>query len=1525
MSIAGVRSSLGDSFQSLVATRYAVEMIYTPQLREIEVDATSLDPSGNPALVDDVIVRYRDTTLYVQAKKNQTDFRAWSIGDLGDELKKAWIQWRRDPSARLLFISRNDFGDVAKLREYATTQPTSEAFERSLTTELGGIADRVRSYDEQTGSLADLHAFLCQLNFETISLERFKSDLIGQLRLHVAHAQNGFESIKRRIDAISRREAEQGGLKISPHSLNRQELYELLRSNGVEICLPMADQEAARSLSQLSHIGRNWQRKIGESQLSRSIVSELLERIKRKPPCLLLVAGPGVGKTCVLLSALEFLEQEPSVLPVFIQAREFSAARTAEDREALGFPKSLIADVARLSESRHVVVLIDSIDVLSIARDHHTLSFILSLIDRLRLIPNVTVVSACRSFDIKYDGRLSDRDWGEVVEIELLDWDEDVLPIIVNLGVEPDQIPADTRGLLGNPRLLAIFHDIVKTGHVPIARTSQELTEQYLQRIVRGSRMLGDVAMASIMEASRWMLDNRRLDIPLVNSRIPQEIVRPLLSAGVLIETHQRGFSFAHQTLLDVLAVAHAKANGETLAAFIRTRAAAPFIRPTVRSFLFSLRMEDVVGFRRQVREVVDANDIAFHLRRLVAESLAELVPIADDWSLVRHLYTSTPVLFNAFYVNAQGAAWLDFFHAHWLDLLIRNQDGPWLVRFLERMASSPEFSDHFIDLWKQAFDWEWVDQRNLRWISSHLLDRFSNWQTPGLRELFERLIADKEEDHGSLGKPLSKWVSATDSNDDLLWRYITRRVGQEDIDDFHFGRKLECDPHTFVRDDFLKGRMQSSEVLLGLAMRDIETWSEKRRRSYEADEEFTEGFLRESSYERLHSARDMHHADGLTILLAAFENACKYHAASHTSWWQRNVGRLRSSRDAALRYFAIQAFTENPESHISDASAMLLDGVTLNHYRFRWEVGLLLNAAFPYLSLEQQEEIQILARSADDDFREQDGSLSKWAILARRDLLAHIPACYRADTTQAIIDHAETLAGSFSRSPRIESWGGIVRSPVSCESILELSDDGLFRLLRYFSLRSPNRGGWERGGVDGLVGGADEVVREVQEASSRQPMRFMRFYEATNSDLDPEYTEAILAGIATQLRYRFGNLGKPKGWSTVEEPEGVLVADWLVRQVESHYDFWAGRRDMATILQAASGVLDSDEDCERITFLLLGCLSSNDPGPDRKDDSDYLTVAINSTRGIAAEAAFALAGRRFESARPLPVLLVEVLKRCASDPHPSVRALVLRSLPFTLYHAQDLGWTLFERALFAGDVRPWKHAYNCLYYNYHQRFPIVSGYLSILRSDRSQEALELWSRISTLSCLSRHITFDDLMADLREIDLDDAWSGAASIFAANLNECRLRESCTQGLLASIGGAEDKGKILSEMFRIFSNSTGNLINLALIKSYFNAFAARETRHGRDVYGVGDWLVSVGVVDPEYALTAIEIMLEHSAQLDTWDGAPYAKLMTALFREAEERELTDQGQFLSRVVAVQDALLRLGMRSLDDWLKDAERP
>ena len=48
------------------------------------------------------------------------------------------------------------------------------------------------------------------------------------------------------------------------------------------------------------------------------------------------------------------------------------------------------------------------------------------------------------------------------------------------------------------------------------------------------------------------------------------------------------------------------------------------------------------------------------------------------------------------------------------------------------------------------------------------------------------------------------------------------------------------------------------------------------------------------------------------------------------------------------------------------------------------------------------------------------------------------------------------------------------------------------------------------------------------------------------------------------------------------------------------------------------------------------------------------------------------------------------------------------------------------------------------------------------------------------------------------------------------------------------------------------------------------------------------------------------------------------LLTLLFRYAEEIEESDNGEFLKRVIALQDMFFIKGAK-LESWLQDAERP
>ena len=157
-----------------------------------------------------------------------------------------------------------------------------------------------------------------------------------------------------------------------------------------------------------------------------------LRLITEKPRTLLIHDGSGFGKTCLLLDLLTHLSDSGSHFALYLQGRVYSSTETEAERTALGLNPVLVGLIARAAEHRHTVVIIDSLDVLSLNREA-ALGFFLSLIDQIAVLPNVTVVAACRSFDLRYDSRLAHRDWTQQLPLGALDWTSEAHPLLERL------------------------------------------------------------------------------------------------------------------------------------------------------------------------------------------------------------------------------------------------------------------------------------------------------------------------------------------------------------------------------------------------------------------------------------------------------------------------------------------------------------------------------------------------------------------------------------------------------------------------------------------------------------------------------------------------------------------------------------------------------------------------------------------------------------------------------------------------------------------------------------------------------------------------------------------------------------------------------------------------------------------------------------------------------------------------------------------------------------------------------------
>ena len=198
------------------------------------------------------------------------------------------------------------------------------------------------------------------------------------------------------------------------------------------------------------------------------------------------------------------------------------------------------------------------------------------------------------------------------------------------------------------------------------------------------------------------------------------------------------------------------------------------------------------------------------------------------------------------------------------------------------------------------------------------------------------------------------------------------------------------------------------------------------------------------------------------------------------------------------------------------------------------------------------------------------------------------------------------------------------------------------------------------------------------------------------------------------------------------------------------------------------------------------------------------------------------------------------------------------------------------------------------------------------------------------MSAFSNHINFDIWLEDLISLDAKEAWQGAASVWTHAGNIKQYRDQCFKGIEAGLNAnRKHREVIVQKMENLFLDSTQVIIiPIELICLFFTTIkSSNENKHHR-LNWFGKWLNAVAHCDPELAITATEYYLDYINHIRQYlydHENNLTQLMTRLFADAEEREESDHGKMLQRVVSIQDQLLSLGLDSINDWLKAAERP
>ncbi|MFN9629145.1 MAG: AAA family ATPase [Cyanobacteriota bacterium] len=1523
MSKAGSLSSRGDYYQKQIAFLWALRILSSSDYHWLEIESQTCP-------VDDIVICKSDGSLICcQCKMNQKGNRAWVINDLKDDLKKAFEALANNDSTTVEFYSRTPFGDLENLSRSAGLHHDETSYLNSLRQGEKRHYYLISQLISEKDLKLSTYDFLKRTKFNIKGdFDEINQEIKSRLAIYFSNPEAAYDKLWTKLDKLSSRLDFYNPCTSAHHRLSKDDLEEILTQAGSLRSPPILLKDAQQEFKNLSAVDRSWIREIAGERVATPIVQDIEKAIDSGKRSILLTGPPGSGKTCVMLNLVEALEKKArghrECQTIFIQSREFADLDTPEARQELGLPQDWVNKVARLGDTMDVIVIIDSLDVLSIAREHNILSYFLAQIDRLLTVQNVTVITACRDFDRRFDQRIARRSWDYECQCLPLDWNSVIVPILEKQGIHLASVDADTRELIRNPHELSLFIELAKREGSFNIVTTQALVTRYLKKIVQDDLALGDHAMIAIEAAAELMLRSRSLSIPSQDFSASTDIRRRLCSLRILQEIDREKLTFGHQTLLDALVISGATRRGITLKEFIRNLPQVPFVRPSIRSFVSQLAIDNRSDFRKQVRGVLTGKE-AFHIRRLIAEVYANQPPEDEDWRFLNELRRNHRDVFQIIYSQAYSVEWHHFWLKHLVPEFEVFCDNHGMLAHVFHVAQWK--NDHpisVIDFWMKALSTEWVDKSRIIQNIPYYLTDLKVEYLASARELINTLINGQKIENDQLGTVIARALTADVIDDNLLWAYMTRDVNYIDVNDYNTINKLRCRPDEFGdrNDDFLTQRMTNSTTLLNLAINTLEEWSEARdtqRRQKKIEIRY--GFLHKTSYNDDHSSVKIRLADEARILFDSIQRSILAHARKHSEWWQRNRERLCSSHEGSVLYFACLACIECPQPNL-DVIGHLLCNQTLLESDLSDELCQLIRAAFIYLEdFIQDTVISAIETVWQEDLSEDGNEL--FILRKRAKYIDAIPCHLRTEKAQLSLDTYEKRHGEIYWQPDIT--GVRERSntiPFTYESFLKASDREIIRLLIHYETSVNNRDYVGFSDVEQLVG--DQLC----EASSRASLRFMKLLVSFWDEIPSYYCDKILDGISKYIQFRYGSLHPSQSWSAIEAPDSADLVRQILNELDRHLAYWQFNRYGADALNACAHAIQDEQNA--LDLIKLGAIFAkyHEENGRPTDSENLFNDAINMPIGCIAQAFLVVASNLIDHDIPFPILLSPTLRQLSGSKHQAVRALILRQLPSLQRKNPTLGWELFSLAL-EDAAGLWKYAESCMYYAYLEHFESVAPVLLRIKREGSRQDMEIWGRISALSALSGHILLSDFLEELHTLELLEAWKGAASVWTEphNIKDSKYREQCMKGIESGLNGSISSATAVARLFAaLLTEETAPLsIPINVLRLFFESL---KNNKGKVTISsrFSKWLIANLTRDPQLTLDALELYLECLCCIKKNiydDDHSLAQVITGLFSDAEEREESDEGKMLERVISIQDQLLALGVRSINEWLREAE--
>ena len=864
---------------------------------------------------------------------------------------------------------------------------------------------------------------------------------------------------------------------------------------------------------------------------------------------------------------------------------------------------------------------------------------------------NVRALLVVRTVDLETDPRLrsllQSREGVGQHTVGDLD-NEAVRAQILDSGM---QLPVSdsTIDLLRRPLHLSVFCRLSDSARARTYTTLQDLYAVYTEEV--RLRIVGRVEeldwSRTVREMVRYMSDRQVLTVPVevLDPASPLD-VGVLTSEGVVVRDGD-ALAFFHESYFDYLFARSFVAAGRDLRGFLLEGGQFLFRRAQTRQVLEHLAGTDRDRFITVVVDLLECDEIRFHIKGVVVSILRQIEPTPEDWIAVEPFAWSDSRIGSKLLTLLNRPGWFDAADSlgRWEGWL----DDPQRVDavFHQLALSGRERSGRVAELVRphiaESEDW----RRRLRLMFVRSLNS-------GLVDLAVDLVqrGELDEDRGPLAEDFDFWFILHSLIDDdpvgaarLIGAFLCRgllRARQGGAEDpFRSGHlSLESQASSVISDAASAAPAEFVDRVLPFVV-DVAMAGQRRR----------DGPLPRGRRWGAWFLSQPYTVD--ESVFASIDDALRKLAVENPTKCLEALGRLRLAESHELRLLACRTLTalRDPEDAIgwlvSDPRNLALGWTDSPH----WASRELIQEHSSTCSADLFESLEFVL-------------LEYWPSWEESDYRGHsqYELLSALDTTRMSQAGHGRLGELAQRFPEWEPEAPqppvarIVESPISDDASVHMSDDEWLCALRTHTGEQPD---WN-GPVP--VGGAHELARVLGHRAKDDPERFAR--------LALRFDEWIPAVAMNEI---------------IRNVEGSVGLDALTELCERAHRIYGSAVGQAVCSSIArAGTAD-----DRLGALLLAYAQDADPdqetarteapGGDYFFRGDLLTAGLNSTRG---QAALAVASILFKGADHVDTLrpVVEVL---ATDCILAVRVCaaeaVLALLTHRPTHALDLAERLFD------------------------------------------------------------------------------------------------------------------------------------------------------------------------------------------------------------------------------------------------------